>query len=50
MKQCEKTGAYAVVNGHKYYLGIAEKETKKEKYKKFKTMGAKKLWQSVCVI
>ena len=42
MKQCEKTGAYAIVNGNKYYLGIAEKETKKEKYKKFKTMGAKK--------
>lgn len=42
MKLCDKTGAYCVVNGNKYYLGIAEKETKKEKYQKFKTMGAKK--------
>ena len=41
-KQCEKTDAYAVVNNTKYYLGIAEKETTKEKYQKFKTLGAKK--------
>lgn len=42
MKNCEKTGAYCVVDGKKYYLGIAEKETEKYKYKKFRTLGAKK--------
>lgn len=42
MKQCDKTDAFAVVNGNKYYLGIAEKETEKEQYLKFKTLGAKK--------
>ena len=42
MKMCDKTGAYCVVNGHKYYLGIAEKETDKFKYKKFRTQGSKK--------
>lgn len=42
MKLCDKTGAYCVVNKNKYYLGIAEKETKREKYKKFKTLGSKK--------
>lgn len=41
-KLCEKTDAYSVVNGNKYYLGIAEKETAKEPYKKFKTLGSKK--------
>lgn len=41
-KQCDKTDAYCIVNNHKYYLGVAEKETKREKYQKFKTLGAKK--------
>lgn len=41
-KQCEKTDAYCIVNGNKYYLGVAEKETAKKPYKKFITLGAKK--------
>lgn len=41
-KLCDKSEAYAVVNGNKYYLGVAEKETVREKYQKFKTLGAKK--------
>ncbi len=39
---CEERKAYADVNGTRYYIGIYEKETKKEKYKEFITLGAKK--------
>lgn len=40
----EKRGAYCDVNGHRYYLGIAELETESEKkrIKQFITLGAKK--------
>lgn len=42
IKQCEERGAYADVNGHRYYLGIYENETDDKPYSKFVTLGAKK--------
>lgn len=38
----EERGAYAEVNGVRYYLGIYEDETEKEVYSDFITLGAKK--------
>ena len=39
---CEQRGAYADAEGKRYYMGVYELETAKEKYAKFATMGAKK--------
>lgn len=39
---CVSRGAYADVNGHRYYLGVYEHETAKGAYREFKTLGAKK--------
>lgn len=41
MAECEKLGAYCDYDGERYYLGIAEHETKVP-MKNFKTLGAKK--------
>lgn len=43
IKLAERTGAYAIVKGKKYYMGVMELETPGDKrYKEFKTLGAKK--------
>lgn len=42
IKLCEERGAYADVEGRRYYMGVFELETAKEKYKRFCTLGAKK--------
>lgn len=39
---CEERGAYADAEGKRYYMGVFELETAKEKYARFATMGAKK--------
>ena len=39
---CEERGAYADADGKRYYMGVFELETAKEKYARFATMGAKK--------
>lgn len=39
---CEERGAYADAEGKRYYMGVFELETAKEKYTRFATMGAKK--------
>lgn len=38
---CDSEGAYADVNGQRFYMGVYEDETP-EPYKEFKTLGAKK--------
>lgn len=40
--KCEERKAYADADGDRYYMGVFELETKKEKYAKFCTLGAKK--------
>lgn len=41
--QCESAGAFADDHtGARYYLGVYEKETRKKKYDRFVTLGAKK--------
>ena len=42
IKRCEERGAYADADGKRYYMGVFELETAKEKYAKYATMGAKK--------
>lgn len=42
IKECDALGAYAEVDGKRYYCGIYEHETKHGKYQAFKTLGAKK--------
>lgn len=41
-RRCEDRGAYVDVDGKRYYMGVFELETAKEKYARFKTLGAKK--------
>lgn len=41
-QRCEEVGGYVDYKGIRYYLGVYEKETAKEQYQEFITLGAKK--------